>query len=275
MNLPYPKFKIVNGRIHATFEIWGTIIYFDCAGDFIGRSFNQRQNKKIKEGIRKVCDFFSLVDDIFSTYKNDSEVSRLRRGEILSSDTSDLFQEVWHLSLIWKDITEGAFDPWSVRDGYDPSGLVKGWAADKGVKILKDFGAKSIQINAAGDLSLAGGFPSPDDPNAPWKIGIRDPENPLKILKVFSIKEGAIATSGTYERGSHIIDPFTNLIAIGALSATVYGPSGTGCDVLATALIVSGKDGVRWFQRKELSDFGCWVIERNERASWSYNHQLT
>ena len=148
---------------------------------------------------------------------------------------------------------------------FDPSGYVKGWAADKGIEILKSNGAQNIQINCAGDLSLAGGFEN----GKPWNIGIRHPEEKHTIVKVFDIMDGAIATSGTYERGAHIRDPHTGLIALGARSATVYGPDGGLADALATALVVAGRDGAYLFMKPELQEYNCWVIDRHGDQAWS------
>lgn len=173
--------------------------------------------------------------------------------------------EVWQLCLVARDLTDGSFDPWVVKGGYDPSGYVKGWAADGCVRILKAHGAENIQVNAAGDLSLAGGFEN----GKPWSIGVRSPENRFEVVKVFEIFDGAIATSGTYEIGAHIKDPHTGLIAIGARSATVLGPDGGLADALATALVVAGEDGAAIFSKPELADYRVWVIPRNEDIAWS------
>ena len=86
---------------------------------------------------------------------------------------------------------------------------------------------------------------------------------------MIEIYDGAIATSGTYERGAHIRDPHTGLIAIGARSATVIGPDGGLADALATALIVAGRDGAGWFGQDELKAYSAWVIDRNEDEVWS------
>ncbi len=188
--------------------VWGTIVFIECDGP---------DNDLLNLGIDKCAEYFREVDEVFSTYKEESQVSKLRRGEIKIEDCSDDLQEVWQLCLQAKEITDGAFDPWCVEGGFDPSGYVKGWASDKAISILRKHGATFIQVNGAGDLSLFGG---------PHKIGIRSPENAKVILKVFELNGGAIATSGTYERGAHIKDPHTGLIAIGARSATVVGPDG-------------------------------------------------
>ena len=228
--------------------VWGTIIFIECDGP---------DKDLLETGIDKCAEFFQEVDEVFSTYKTDSQVSKLRRGEIEIGDCTEDLQKVWQLCLKAKEITDGSFDPWCVEGGFDPSGYA--------IEILRGYGAIFIQVNGAGDLSLFGG---------PHKIGIRSPEDEKVILKIFELEGGAIATSGTYERGAHIRDPHTGLIAIGARSATVVGPDGGLADALATALIVSGRDGAIWFAKPELAKYHAWVIDRHDDVAWSvgYGH---
>jgi thiamine biosynthesis lipoprotein len=238
-------------KVMREIPVWGTIVFIECDGP---------DKAQLELGIDNCAAYFREVDEVFSTYKAGSEVSRLRRGEIKINECCAEVQEVWQLSLQAKEITDGSFDPWCVEGGFDPSGYVKGWASDKAIEILRSHGAVFIQVNGAGDLSLFGG---------PHKIGIRSPEDEKIILKVFELSGGAIATSGTYERGAHIRDPHTGLIAIGARSATVVGPDGGVADALATALIVSGRDGAIWFSKPELAEYRAWVIDRHDDVAWS------
>ena len=242
-------------------EVWGTILFVDASSPGVDES-------ALQEGMDALGKFVFHVDDLFSTYKDDSVISQLRRKEIQIEDTSEEVQEVWNRCIEARDLTDGAFDPWAVEGGFDPSGLVKGWAADKCAQILLDAGAEHIQINAAGDLSLRGGtFEGMN--TKPWSIGVVNPENRQEVLQVFEIMDGAIATSGTYERGAHIRDPHSGLIAIGARSATVIGPDGGLADALATALMVEGRDGAIWFSQPELAQYSAWVVDRHEDIAWS------
>jgi FAD:protein FMN transferase len=142
--------------------------------------------------------------------------------------------------------------PWKVDGGFDPSGFVKGWAADKCGEIFKKHGVENSLVNAAGDISVRGGLLD-DGVVRPWPLQIRNPEKFDEVVKDVPMHDGAIATSGVSEKGSHIKDPFTGLIAIGALSATVVGPDGGMAEALATALVVAGKDGARWFEKEEFA----------------------
>lgn len=245
-------------RTTAEIDVWGTILYVEVASTKVGLA-------ELNAGLAEVTEYVKLIDREFSTYKSDSQVSQIRRGELKIEDASAQMQEVWQLSLVARDLTDGSFDPWCVKGGYDPSGYVKGWAADGCIRILQRHGAENIQVNASGDLSLAGGF----EDGKPWSIGVRSPENRFEVLKVFEIFEGAIATSGTYEIGAHIKDPHTGLIAIGARSATVIGPDGGLADALATALVVTGRDGAGIFTKPELAEYKVWVIDRNQDTAWT------
>ena len=241
-------------RTQHEIEVWGTVVFIDVISEV-----------EIKPAISKVEQYVHEVDQLFSTYKENSVISQLRRGEIEIAQCPPEVIEVWNLCAFVKELTEGAFDPWAISGGFDPSGLVKGWAADQCAEILLAAGANHVQVNAAGDLALRGGF----TPTQPWSIGVVNPDNRLEILQTFEITDGAIATSGTYERGAHISDPHTGMIAIGAKSATVIGPNGAIVDALATALMVSGRDGAIWFTTPELSEYSAWVIDRHENVAWS------
>jgi len=249
-------------HLRAEIEVWGTVLFVDAA------SVNGVDEEALQAGIDKVREFVIHVDDVFSTYKADSVVSKLRRNEISIESTSEEVKDVWNRCAFAREITEGAFDPWAVEGGFDPSGLVKGWAADKCAEIMLESGAKHVQINAAGDLTLRGGH-FDGESVIPWSIGVVNPQNRQEIVQVFNIVDGSIATSGTYERGAHILDPHTGLIAIGARSATVVGPDGGLTDALATALMVEGRDGAIWFSHPDLAEYSAWVVDRHEDVAWS------
>jgi thiamine biosynthesis lipoprotein len=248
-------------------EIWGTILYIEAASTTVDRA-------AIDAAISEVKEFVVEVDNTFSTYKENSLVSRLRRNEIEIGQCPQDVQEVWDACQSAKYLSDGAFDPWKVNGGFDPSGYVKGWAADHVAQILVDAGCKHLQVNAAGDLTLRGGNLLENGEVEPWKIGVSNPENTKEVLRIFEIFDGAIATSGHYERGAHITDPYTGLIAIGARSATVIGPDGGLTDALATALMVTGDEGAKFFAQPELADYSAWCIDRHEGSAWGVGPAL-
>jgi thiamine biosynthesis lipoprotein len=249
-------------QLRRQFPVWGTIVDVDCYSQFVS-------DADLNEAMRQITDFCEAVDRDFSTYKEGSWVSRLRRGDVAIEDCPDDVIEVWDLCAQAKWLSDGAFDPWAVKGGFDPSGLVKGWAADTCADLLVAAGVPHVQVNAAGDLALRGGwFDSASEEIKPWSIGVVNPTNTLEVVKVYEITDGAIATSGTYERGAHIHDPQTGMIAIGALSATVVGPLGWLCDAMATAVMVGGDDSAKWFGQPELQGYQVFGVNRHEESAW-------
>ena len=250
-------------QLRRQFPVWGTIVDVDCYSQFVS-------DADLNEAMKQITDFCEAVDRDFSTYKDGSWVSRLRRGDVAIEDCPDDVIEVWDLCAQAKWLSDGAFDPWAVKGGFDPSGLVKGWAADKASSILVAAGVQHCQVNAAGDLALRGGwFDSVAGVVKPWSIGVVNPDDLGEIVKVYEITDGAIATSGTYERGAHIHDPLNGLIAIGAKSATVVGPEGWLCDAMATAVMVAGQDSAKWFGQPELAGYQLFAVNRHEQSAWS------
>ena len=250
-------------KIERFIETWGSVIVVQVASSSLSEL-------ELGLAVDKAEEFFHKVDKDFSTYKSDSEVSRIRSGELEVVAESDDLKEVWRLCEHARELTLGGFDPWKVEGGFDPSGLVKGWAADVAAKMLVGAGVESVLINAAGDLVLRGGQLSEEGESKPWNIGISNPDDVNQIVKSFDVVDGSVATSGDYEKGAHIVDPHTGLIAIGARSASVVGPDGALWDALATALMVDGRDAQRWMGRPELAEYSLWVINRDDQTAWAY-----
>jgi thiamine biosynthesis lipoprotein len=249
-------------HLRKQFPVWGTIVDVDIASSVVSKD-------GLNQGMQKVIDFCKQVDADFSSYIDTSWVTRLRTHQIEITSCPPSVQEVWELCLQAKYLSDGAFDPWAVDGGFDPSGLVKGWAADKCADMLVASGAQHVQVNAAGDLALRGGFfDVTDDVVKLWSIGVVNPDNRGEVVKVFEIMDGAIATSGAYERGAHISDPHTGMIAIGAKSATIVGPQGWLCDAIATAVMVGGTDSAKWFSQAELHGYQVFAIDRHEQTAW-------
>jgi len=246
-------------RLERRVETWGTVIVIDATSLGLGEG-------ALTKAVDEVEEFFFQVDRDFSTYRENSQVSRIRRGELKIEDASEYVQQIWALCEFSRELTLGAFDPWKAEGGFDPSGLVKGWAAEVGAQMLVEAGIESVLINASGDIVLRGGKPD----GGPWSIGIASPDDVEKYVKFFDVTDGSVATSGDYEKGAHIVDPHTGLIAIGARSATVIGPDGAICDALATALMVDGVDAQKWIGRAELAEYSFWTINRHDGTAWSY-----
>ena len=176
------------------------------------------------------------VDALFSTYRRESEISRLDRGELALADADPLVREVLEHCERLREETRGYFD---ARAGgrLDPSGLVKGWAVERAAALLDASGEQRFCISAGGDLVARGG---------PWRVGVRHPRRRRRLAAALSVHDAAVATSGAYERGAHVIDPHTRRPARGAHSVTVVGPDLAAADAYATAAFAMGAAGPAW-----------------------------
>jgi thiamine biosynthesis lipoprotein len=192
------------------------------------------------------------VDSVFSTYRADSEISRLGRGELTLADCRPEVDEVLTACLALERATRGYF---SVRAAgrLDPSGYVKGWAVAGAAARLSEAGARDFCINAGGDVAVRG-RPAP---GRLWRIGIRHPEQPQQLAAVLAGEDLAVATSGQYERGAHILDPHTGAPPEGLLSVTVVGPDLAVADAYATAAFAMGAGGPAWTATLDGYDAMC------------------
>ncbi|MEA2438088.1 MAG: FAD:protein transferase [Thermoleophilaceae bacterium] len=208
-------------------RVMGTAVSFDVRGGTPG-------------ALADACGILHRADAVFSTWEPDSPMSRLRRGELSVGDAPEEIAQVLDLCAQAKRLSGGWFDPWGMPGGVDPTGLVKGWAAQRAADTLRDAGAQAAMVNAAGDIVTFG----EPEPGRPWRLGIRDPRAPDRIAWVVAARDGAVATSAAYERGAHVLDPHTGGPARAALSATVTGPDLTLADALATGLFAAGAAGL-------------------------------
>lgn len=198
-----------------------------------------------------VFDWFRWVDETFSTYKPDSEVSRIARGELAVEDAHPDVAAVLARCEELRVETNGYFD---ARAGgeLDPSGLVKGWAVDRAVELIE---ADEYCVSAGGDIRVRGA----------WKVGIQHPLEPQAIAAVVEARNLAVATSGEYERGAHVIDPHTGQAPDGVLSVTITGPDLATADAYATAAFAMGaRVAPHWVAR--LQGYGAMLILSDERV---------
>ncbi|MFS8197636.1 FAD:protein FMN transferase [Streptomyces sp. CWNU-52B] len=187
------------------------------------------------------------VDARFSPFLPGSEVSRLDRGELAADRLSPDLVEVLDLCERYRVESGGAFQVRLPGRGLDPCAMVKGWAVQRAAELLRARGVTAFCLNAGGDV-VAGG--------RPWRVGVRHPERADRVCVVLEITDGAVATSGRYERGDHILDGRTGRPATGLLSLTVVAASLTEADATATAAFAMGLEGVEW----AASRVGCEVF---------------
>ncbi|HWU58999.1 MAG TPA: FAD:protein FMN transferase [Microbacteriaceae bacterium] len=182
------------------------------------------------------------ADELFSPYRPESELSQVNRGELAPTGVDALFSEVLVLAERFSAVSGGVFTLRDAEGRLDLNGIVKGWAAQRAGDLLRSRGIRDFCVNAGGDI-VAAGRPAP---GRRWQIGVRSPESADQMIAVFALTDETIATSGSYERGSHIIDGRTGMPATGLLSVSVIAPDLTTADVLATAVYAMGADGVSW-----------------------------
>jgi len=205
-------------------------------------------------GVEAAFDLLRQADRLFSTYQPDSEISRIRRGELDPSQADPLVREVIRLCQQARELTEGAFtDQLPDDEGvprFDPTGLVKGWAADRAACRLAELLGASFCLNAGGDVVVGGtAAEAGDRPAALWRVGIEDPRDRSRIAEVVELCHGGVATSGTAARGAHLYDPGTQTFVERTGSVTVVGPNLMWADVWATALFVGPASLPRRFSR--------------------------
>ena len=188
------------------------------------------------------------VDRVFSTYRDESFVSRLGRGEITVAECPPEVVEVLGLGHRARFESDGAFDV--RRRGadrrlvLDPSGVVKGWAVERAASWLHALDGTDFCLSAGGDMVC-----HTDDPDGmPWRIGIEDPTDPSRLVATVPVRRGAVATSGSAHRGAHVVDARTGAAPERVASVTVLADSLTWADIDATTAYALDGDAVGWLQ---------------------------
>jgi FAD:protein FMN transferase len=196
--------------------------------------------------VEPLYDWFRHVDRTFSTYSEDSEISRLNRSELALADAHADVRAVLERCEELRVETKGFFDVRAERpDCVDPSGLVKGWSVDRAAAIADELGWRNYAINAGGDVRVSGGAL----PAGAWRVGIEHPEDRSRVVAVVRARNLALASSGGYLRGGHVFDPHTHRPAEGVLSVTITGPELATADAYATAAFAMGSRGPAWTAR--------------------------
>jgi FAD:protein FMN transferase len=193
--------------------------------------------------VEELFDWFRAVDGLFSTYKDNSEISRVNRGELAVRDCHPDVRWVLARCDELRELTGGYFDArYASYDTVDPSGLVKGWSVDRGGELLEAGGIRNYSINAGGDIRLRGrAVPEPI-----WRTGIQHPRLTDRVAAVVESNDLALATSGDYSRGEHVIDPHTGRPPTGLLSVSISGEDLATADAYATAAFAMGAGAPAW-----------------------------
>jgi FAD:protein FMN transferase len=181
------------------------------------------------------------VDARFSTYRPDSEICRLDRGELEPADASPDVRRVLERCSALRIETGGFFDEFA-GGRLDPSALVKGWAAQGAADILSAGGLTDFCLSAGGDIVARGAAL----PEHGWRIGIQHPLERSAVAARVWASGLAVATTGAYERGPHVVEPHRGAAPTGILSMTVTGPDLGSADAYSTAAFAMGAHGCEW-----------------------------
>ncbi len=220
-------------------HVWGTVVTIDLRGPTI-------TERAAQLACADAAGMLHRIDAWLSPFRPDSEVSAIRRGDLAPTEVSAPVADVLAGCAEVTAASRGAFDPWAAPGGFDPSGYVKGWGADRAAEILIGHGFANVQVNAAGDVTCRGrSGPERDG----WRIGIADPADPTRLLGAIEVNDAHLATSGSYEQGDHIVDPSSGGRATSVDSATVLAADGGRADAWATALAVRGPVGLPMLAR--------------------------
>jgi thiamine biosynthesis lipoprotein len=215
-------------------QITGTVYAFCLAAP------PTMSRRAIGEGLAAAVAELRAMDAAFSPFHPRSLVSAVRRGDLTPDAYPPPLADVMVRCAAMRAATDGWFDAWAVPGGFDPSGLAKGWAIDRASVLLRAAGLTDYAITAGGDWLVGGVGPR----GGPWRVGVADPDNPLRVLTTVELTDGAVATSGY---GAPVIDPHTGVPARSRGPATVTGPTLAMADGYATALYAAGEAGLSWF----------------------------
>jgi thiamine biosynthesis lipoprotein len=224
---PEHRSETLTGRF--TQHVMGTVVSFDLHDPVPAAALADVQH------------WLDKVDAVFSTYRGDSDINRLDRGEAKLADCDPDVATVLELCAQASVATDGYFSA-TVRGHLDPSGLVKGWAVERASDRLRTAGSRRHVVNGGGDIQAVG----TGSGGKPWRVGIVDPFNRNQTLAIVEVSDSAVATSGTAERGHHVVDPRTGRLAGHFASVTVVCPRLTDADVLATAAMARGPEAFDW-----------------------------
>ena len=211
--------------------------------------------------LNKIFDYFTTIDEKFSTYKATSEISQINAGQLRVEDSSSDMRLIFDLAEQTRRETFGYFN--IQRGGMiDPSGIVKGWAIHEAAKLLLADGCQDFYVDAGGDIQVSGR----NNQGEVWRAGIRNPFNPQEIVKVLSLTGCGVATSGTYVRGQHIYNPLAPNDRLDEIvSLTVIGPDVYEADRFATAAFAMGRAGIYFIEMRP--GFEAYMIDAAGQAT--------
>ncbi len=227
-------------------------------------------NADLSETVGVVMQRLRDIEQRFTTYSVDSEVSRFGRGELSIHDVSDELRLILDVADKFADETDGVFNIYAAAENepalslqrsdlpdaraIEPSGVVKGWALQEVVNLLRERRVHDFQINLGGDVFVSGNAEQGEG----WRIGLQHPFDATKTMAVLQVSDCAVVTSGDYERGRHIVGSGASEL----VSVSVVGPDAMVADVYATTVFAMGRDGLPWALSRDGYDF--FIVDANE-----------
>lgn len=200
----------------------------------------RRADALIDAATARIDGHLRQVEARFSPFRPDSLVSRANRGDWSALLADAGFAEVYALAELARRVTDGHFDT-AHAGGYDPTGIVKGWAIEDAHRrflrpLLREDDVEAVALGGGGDIQTAvrhdGGFV--------WRVGVQDPRDAGATVRTIELRDGAVATSGDYRRGGHIARTDHGL-----LQATVVDDRLVFADMWATTAIAAGEAELR------------------------------
>ena len=130
----------------------------------------------------------------------------------------------------------------------DPGGIGKGYAVDRAVDVLREYGIERALVSSGTSSIFALG--EPPDGGGGWGLDLRGQDKPDALVASVKLRDQALSTSGSYEkffeaegkRYGHILDPRTGRPASGVAGVSVIAPLTVDTEAWSTALFVNGAD---------------------------------
>jgi thiamine biosynthesis lipoprotein len=233
-----------------------------------------RTDAVIESAVESCFAELRAAEDVFSPFLPQSDISRIRTGELTVADAEASVAEVFDACARAKDATGGLFDAWHAG-WFDPTGYVKGWATERAARrwlepLTEQAGVDAVGIGVGGDMQLF----TTDGSDWTWRVGIADPARPGAIAATLEVRSGAVATSGVAERGSHIVDPRRERPALSVSSATVAADGLELADLWATTAVVAGYDDLSWITAPGIRS-GLLIAPDGRARRWSNGVEIT
>lgn len=197
-----------------------------------------RTASEVAAAERLAADVLDDLEERFSSYRAESELSRFAAGEV--DQPSGQLRRALAACQWLSDVSGGVFTTTTTHT-YDLAGYVKGWVIQQAVEALAEAGFENLALGVGGDWQVHGSGPQ----FRPWRFGVVDPSNTARVRAV-AVVAGALATSGTYERGEHLTRASGTASGVSTASFTVAGPKLEWADAFATIGYLKGEEGLAW-----------------------------